>query len=134
MKKIFTLVFVAAFALTAMSIKHTNDPEPDCNILHKGTFIYADEQGQAVTVIIEGKKHTEYHKGGKYYIKSDLRWDNDCQYTAKIVKVNLPGFPYKKGTIMKVTVDSVDGDAIFCTGIINTESFTSKLIKTEKQP
>jgi len=35
---------------------------------------------------------------------------------------------------MKVTVDSVDGDAIFCTGIINAESFTSKLIKTEKQP
>ena len=134
MKKILTLVFITIIALTSLSLSHANDPEPDCNILHKGTFIYADEQGQEVKVIIDGKKHTEYHKGGKYYIKSDLRWDNDCQYTAKIVKVTLPGFPYKKGTIMKVTVDSVDGDAIFCTGIINAESFTSKLIKTEKQP
>jgi len=134
MKKLLLIVFITAFALTAMSLKHTTDPDPDCNMLHRGTFLYADEQGQAVTVIIDGRKHTEYHKGGKYYIKSDLKWDNDCQYTARIVKVNLPGFPYKKGTIMKVTVDSIDGDAIFCTGSINAESFTSKLIKTENQP
>ena len=132
MKKLVTLVFITAISLTAMSLKHTSDPEPDCNILHKGTFIYADEQGQEVKVLIDGNKHTEYHKGGKYYIKSLLHWDNDCQYTAKIVKVTLPGFPYKKGTIMRVMIDNVDGNAIFCTGIINEESFSSKLIKTER--
>jgi len=132
MKKIVSLILIAAFSLTAMSLRKTNDPDPDCNILHKGTFVYADEQGQEVKVIIDGKKHTEYHKGGKYYVKSELHWDNDCQYTAKIVKVTIPGFPYKKGTIMKVNIDSVEGNAVFCTGIINAESFTSKLIKTQR--
>jgi len=134
MKKIVTLIILSIFAMTATSLNHAKDPDPDCNILHKGTFVYADEQNQPVKVIIEGKKHTEYHKGGKYYIKSELHWDNDCQYTAKIVKVNLPGFPYKKGTVMKVNIDSVDGNAIFCTGSINDQSFSSKLTKTEKLP
>ena len=132
MKKIVSLILIAAFSLTAMSLRKSNDQDPDCNILHKGTFVYADEQGQEVKVIIDGKKHTEYHKGGKYYVKSELHWDNDCQYTAKIVKVTIPGFPYKKGTIMKVNIDSVEGNAVFCTGIINAESFTSKLIKTQR--
>jgi hypothetical protein len=134
MKKVTYLILIIAFALTTMSMHRATDPDLNCNILHNGTFIYADEQGDAVKVVITGKRHTEYHKGGKYYIKSELHWDNDCQYTAKIVKATLPGFPYKKGTVMRVLIDNVDGNAVFCTGYINEESFSSKLIKTEKIP
>jgi len=133
MKKLVALTLILVFALTAMSLNRATDPDdPNCTILHNGTFIYADEQGEPVRVVINGKNHTEYHKGGKYYIKSQLNWDNDCEYTAKIVKANLPGFPYKKGTKMKVIIDNVDGNAIFCTGIIDEQSFSSKLVKMDK--
>ena len=133
MKKLVALTLILVFALTAMSLNRAIDPDDlNCAILHNGTFIYADEQGEPVRVVINGKNHTEYHKGGKYYIKSQLNWDNDCEYTAKIVKVTLPGFPYKKGTKMKVIIDNVDGNAIFCTGIIDEQSFSSKLVKMDR--
>ena len=132
MKKLIILITLAAFSLTAMSLSHTNDPDPDCKILHKGTFIYGDEEGKPIRVVINGTTHTEFYNGGKYYVKSQLHWDNDCEYTAKIVKTTLPGFPYKKGTKMKVIIDNVDGNKVFCTGTINEQSFSSKLVKIDK--
>lgn len=129
MKKVFALVLVAFLAVTALSMHPVPASDIDCTILHNGTFVYADEQGQPVKVVIDGKKHIEYHKNGKYYIKSEIKWTSDCEYTAKLVKITLPGFPYKRGTVMKVSIDDVVDNAIFCTGIINDHSFNSKLIK-----
>lgn len=130
MKKVFALTLILFVALTAMSLRPAaNISDIDCTILHKGTFMYADEQGQPVKVVINGKKHTEYHKNG--YIKSEIKWINDCEYTAKLVKITLPKFPYKRGTVMKVSIDDIEENAIFCTGIINDQSFSSKLIKVE---
>lgn len=106
-----------------------NFSDVDCSILHNGTFMYADEQGQPVKVVINGSKHTEYHKNG--YIKSEIKWLNDCEYSARLTKITLPKFPYKRGTVMKVSVDDIVDNAIFCTGIINSQSFSSKLIKVE---
>ncbi len=129
MKKAFAFALASFFAITAISLHpaERSDSDIDCNILHNGTFMYADEQNQPVKVIIKGKKHTEYHKNG--YIKSEITWLNDCEYTAKLVKITLPKFPYKRGTVMKVIIDDVSDNAIFCTGIINDQSFSTKLTK-----
>jgi hypothetical protein len=132
MKKIIAFIFILSVALTTMSLHPADTSDVDCNILHKGTFVYADEQNQPVKVVINGKNHTEYHNNGKYYIKSEIKWNNDCEYTAKLVKITLPGFPYKRGTTWKVSVDDIVDNAVFCSGIIDGKSFTSKLIKMNK--
>lgn len=131
MKRIAALASVLFFALITMSLHPANTSDVDCSVLHNGTFMYADEQNQPVKVIISGKKHIEYHKNG--YIKSEIKWVNDCEYTAKLVKITLPGFPYKRGTVMKVSIDDIEDNAIFCTGIINNQSFNTKLIKVEEK-
>lgn len=132
MKKLPALALALFFAVTFISSRPAPaDSDIDCTILHNGTFMYADEQNQPVKVIIDGRKHIEYHKNG--YIKSEIKWANDCEYTAKLLKITLPGFPYKRGTVMRVTIDDVEENAIFCTGIINDQSFSTKLIKVESK-
>ncbi|MCW4470547.1 hypothetical protein OGH69_16370 [Flavobacterium sp. MFBS3-15] len=104
----------------------------DCSILHNGTFTYKDEDGEPILVVIDDNKHTEYHKNKKYTIQSTIKWINNCEYHATLVKATLPNFPFKKGTVMKVAIDKVDGDDIYLACSVNGSKFESKLTKKKE--
>ena len=84
----------------------------DCSILHKGTFTYNGSDG-LVEVVIKGKSHIEYHNNGKFYIKSKIKWLNECEYDMTLKEVTLPNFPYSKGEVMHVKIDGISGNKIY---------------------
>jgi len=120
------------FCMALRPVTGGGDEDAACKILHKGTFLYADENDQPVKVVIKGSKHTEYHNGGKYIIESKLKWLSPCEYNATFVKITVPQFPFKKGTVMNVKVDSVDGGAVICSCTIDGKTFLTKLTKKVK--
>lgn len=124
MKLSFGLILIALFSFTASVLD-----EGDCTILHEGTFKYGGNHN--IKVVIKANKHTEYHNGGKYVIKSKLVWVNKCEYNMTIEKINLPDFPFKKGDTMNVKIDKVVGNEIYYTSTIRGKSWEGKLIKME---
>lgn len=124
MKKI-ALLFGLLLSLTSFTVN-------DCGILHHGTFTYIDEDGEPIFVVIDGNKHTEYHKNRKYTIQSKIKWITDCEYEATLLKTTLPYFPFEKGTIMKVAIDKIDGDDIYLLCSVNGSKFYSKLTKNKE--
>ena len=69
MNNIFAIVVTLLLTFSSGYSQSKND----CTILHNGNFTYG-EPNNLVNVKIDGNNHTEYHNGGKYYIKSKLEW------------------------------------------------------------
>jgi len=91
-----------------MAFSNVNTGKGDCTILHEGTFTYGEGK-DLVKVVIDGKDHTEYHDNGKYVIKSELVWVNDCEYNMTMTEVTIPNFPYGSGDVMNVKINKVKG-------------------------
>jgi len=123
-------ISVGFLLLTLMAFVTVPKIDNDCEILHEGTFTYGNSEN-LVKVIIKGKKHIEYHNNEKYYIKSKLDWVNECEYNMTITKVTLPNFPYKKGDIMNVKIDKVEGDKIYFTSVVKQQSWSGVFTKIE---
>lgn len=118
------------FLLSILSFSTTGE----CELLREGgTFVYDDEDGDMVVVVIENNKHTEHHKGNKYIVESDIKWISDCEYNASLVKATLPDMTlFKKGDILNIKVDKIDGDDIYYTGTIKKMKFKGKMTKTRE--
>jgi hypothetical protein len=134
MKKIGTLFTALGLFISLASF--TTPADPDCAIMHSGTFVYDVEGGGQATVVIKGNKHTEYHSGGKYVIESTLEWTSECEYRATLIKATLPDFPFKKGTTLTLHINRVEGKTIYftCTILDQGEGmqFDAKLTKVKE--
>ena len=131
MKTYIKLLFWMLVIITALkTLNANNNPNSECNILHKGVFKYG-EYNNEVTVIIKRKKHIEYHNGGKYIIKSKIVWVNDCEYNMTMTKTTVPNFPYGKGDVMNVKINKVDGRDIYYTSTVEENSWEGKLTKVK---
>lgn len=130
MKKNINIVFYVFILIFSCAFVQKNLMHKDCSMLHEGTFVYQSDDGK-VKVLFNGKKHVEYHNQGKYFIKSSIKWVNDCEYNTILKEVTLPDFPFKKGTIMNVKIDKVDGETVFYTSMINGIPFEGKLTKVK---
>lgn len=102
--------------------------EEACEIMHHGTFTYQGDNGE-VKVVIDGNSHTEYHNKGKHYLKSTLKWINACEYDMTLSEINLPDFPFKKGDVMHVKINKVEGKTIHYTSTVKGNSFTGTIKK-----
>jgi hypothetical protein len=100
----------------------------DCSLLHNGTFLYGDTSNPT-KVVIEGTNHTEYH--GKYIIKSEIKWVNDCEFNMTMTKVTIPNFPYRPGDVMNVKVDKVEGKMIYYTSTVKENNWKGVMVKIE---
>ena len=129
MKALFKTFCLALVIALQFSFTGIDGDKLDCTILHTGTFTYTDNDGDEVIVVIEGENHTEYHKDKKYTVESKLKWVNDCEYNATVTNATLPQFPYKKGTVMNVKVESIDGNFINYTGTVKGKSYKGTLRK-----
>ena len=127
LKSTIAFIFIiSAFGFTQGNANKQSDK--GCEILHEGTFIYGNTTDE-IKVVIDGKKHIEYHNNGKYFIKSKLDWLSDCEYNMTMTKITIPNFPYKKGEVMNVKIDRVEGNEVFYTSTVNGKSWKGKLIK-----
>ena len=108
----------------------TTHPDKNCSILHEGTFTYGSGE-DLVTVEIKGENHLENHKGGKYFIKSKIKWVNDCEYNMTMTEVTIPNFPYKPGDVMNVVINKVEKNEIFYTSTVNGKNWPGKFTKVK---
>ena len=123
MKYLIKIIFFILLSVPAFS-------QTDCKILKNCRLKYAD--GNPGIVIFNNNKHIELFENGKYFIKSDLLWNNDCEYEATITEVTLPDFPFKAGEKMKVAINSTDNNYISGVAVVRGSSFPVKFEIIEK--
>lgn len=125
MKRILQLGLL--LMLTAL-MAFTNPEENHCKIAHRGTFVYGSGS-TFVKVVINENEHTEYHNNGKYYIKSTIKWINNCEFVVSFREITVPDFEYSTADQMYVKINSVEKKEINFTATINRKSWSGKLIK-----
>ena len=108
-----------------------NSLKSDCSIMKSGKFKYLEAQDTSAFFEITDTSHTEYYNNGKYYIKSEMSWISDCQYSMKMLENTIPEFPFKPGDVMLVTIKRVDNDIIFFTSEVNGMKWDGKVRKLD---
>ncbi len=73
----------------------------DCSVLRDNHFTYRNANKE-VLVIFKGNEYVEYHNNKEHYIKSEVKWISDCEYHLTIKETNLPRFPFKIGTKLRI--------------------------------
>ena len=125
MKLFKSLSILIVFLSTTISVAQSNK-EIDCKILKDIKLKYVDNPDKTAYVVIKDKKHVEYLKDGKYFIKSDLDWISVCEYNAKMTEITLPNFPFKAGEVMSVKFEKIENGFVFGTASVREASFPVK--------
>lgn len=120
----FLLVLLSLVSL--LSFKPSNN----CGIMHNGRFKYMADK-EEVIVTITDSSFMESYQGGKYYIKAQLEWLNECEYNIVITKVNAPGMMYAAGDEINVHINRVEGKNIFYTATVKRVSWEGKFTKLD---
>ena len=128
MKQFLLVLFIVPFHYLASA---QADQSMDCSILKKGTFKYVGLEDTTAYFTIKKSNHVEYHEGGKYQIKSKLKWLNPCQYQMEMLSNTIPDFPFKPGDVMLVTINKIEGNTIYYTSEVNKQTWDGVLKKIE---
>ncbi len=95
-------------------------------MLKNAKLRYADAPNRTDYVVININKHVEYLENGKYYIKSDLDWINECEYNATMTEITLPNFPFKAGEVMNVKFQKIENGMVYGISTVLGQSFVVK--------
>jgi hypothetical protein len=128
----FLFPFALAMVFSSFLYGQETDTKTSCSVLKQGKFRYLDIDDTTAYFEIDKEDHTEYHNGGKYFIKSRLRWITDCQYEMTMLKNTIPDFPFKPGDVMIVAINKVEGDIINYTSEVNGYKWDGRLLKVKK--
>jgi hypothetical protein len=86
------------------SVLNINKTEPVAEPLINNTTYTYKYKGGEVVVVFEGNEHYEFYNNRKHFIKSDLVWTSKKECFMIIKDYNLPNFPFKIGTKMKMKI------------------------------
>ena len=116
-KNQFLLILVLVSALTvnaqdylmtlkplSASVLNINATEPVAEPLISNTTYTYKYKGGDVEVVFEGNEHYEFYNNREHFIKSDLVWTSKKECFMTIKDYNLPNFPFKVGTKMKMKI------------------------------
>ncbi|MDF2189138.1 hypothetical protein [Paraflavitalea sp. CAU 1676] len=129
MKRIF--LFFILQLVVFYAIAQGDREKVNCSIVKTGTFRYLDIPDTTAFFRIKKENHTEYHRDGKYHIKSKVKWISDCQYEMKMLSNTIPDFPFKPGAVMLVTILRIEGDIIHYSAEIGGDKWYGRLLKLE---
>ena len=111
--KLLKSSFLFSLLLISITCNAQSDKLLDCKILHNAKLKYADAPNRTDYVVIKNNKHVEYLENGKYFIKSDLDWINECEYNATMTEITLPNFPFKVGEVMNVKFQKIENGMVY---------------------
>ena len=123
---LFKSLLIVFLSTSGVVFAQTSKSEYTCKILKDIRLKYLDAQDSTAYIVIKNNKHIEYLEGGKYYIKSDLNWVNDCEYNATMTEITLPKFPYKPGEIMNVKFQKIENGIISAIATVQNISFLTE--------
>lgn len=104
----------------------------DCSILKNSSFTYRVAKNN-VLVEFKDNEYIEYHLDKKYYIKSKIEWESDCEYNLVIKEVTLPNFPFKEGTKLHIIITQVKGNRVYYTSSMQGRTWDGKMKKIGKK-
>jgi len=122
MRYIF-FAFLLFFGITATAQKKK---QSDCSFLKHSLLKYLDIEDTTAYVVINENLHEEYHQDGKYFIKSKIVWQSDCEWTMTMTEITIPDFPFKPGEQMHVKITRIDNDIIYYTSTVNGQSWPGR--------
>ena len=129
MKRVF--LFLITTLVTGFALAQDDNENLDCSIVKKGTFKYLDIPDTTAYFKLKKENHTEYHRDGKYYIKSKVKWVTGCQYEMKMLENTIPDFPFQPGAVMLVTIIKIEGDIIYYSSEVEGDKWYGRLQKLE---
>jgi hypothetical protein len=117
MKKIIfgLLLFSTSFLFAQSTI--------DCSKLHHAKLKFITKDGQPDFVVIDGNNHLEYQKEDGPYIKSQLKWESDCEYTAKIIEITFTDGAFKPGDKLNCKIVKIEGNIVSMIATFNGKKF-----------
>lgn len=121
------LILLLALTLT-FSLAYTQVRVNNCSAMLNGTFKYLQDDSTA-HFVINDSIHIEYHKMGKYFIKSKIQWISKCNYNLVLQEATLPNFLYKPGSVLSVSINSINKNIISITSKTESDSWDAELIK-----
>ena len=109
---------ILVFLLFCTSTVIAQNEISSCQRLHHSKLKFINDNGLVDYFQINGNEHLEYQEAGGPYIKSTLKLNNECEYTARIVEVSFVGGFFKVGdeltaTILKIVDNTVYMKTIF---------------------
>lgn len=72
--------YLLLFLTLVCAISYGQNDRSHCKILKDIKLKYTQTDDQSSYIIIKNNDHIEYHRNGKYFIKSKLVWISDCEY------------------------------------------------------
>lgn len=104
--KMSKTLLTAGLLLAATAAFAQKEVPLNCKSLHNAKLVEVDEENENRYVLIKGKKHIEYFGDKKKYIRSTIRWVNNCSFKATLKECTVPDFPLKPGAVMLVQFDA----------------------------
>lgn len=99
--------------------------------MKNGRFKYLEGPDPSAYFVITDTSHTEFHAGGKYHIISQMNWLSPCKYQLKMIENTVPGFEFKPGDVMVVTITRTRDGIVSYTCKVNGQKWSSKVKKIE---
>ncbi|MGV0829119.1 hypothetical protein ACTS95_13405 [Empedobacter brevis] len=105
--------------------------EKDCSIMKFGKFSSLNMDNQINELEINDSTHLEKSVDGKYWVRSTIRWTNNCEFELTIKEMDYPDFPFVKGEKMFIKIDSIVHDKIYYKAFIGSDSVNGIFRKLE---
>lgn len=140
---LLTLALVCAFTINAQDYLMTLKPlsasvlninktetveEP---LISNTTYTYKYKGGEVV-VVFEGNEHYEFYNNRKHFIKSDLVWTSKKECFMIIKDYNLPNFPFKVGTKMKMKITKKKDGNVYYTTTLGGRTWKGKMKEAQQ--
>ena len=95
-------------------------------MISNSTYTYKYKGGDVV-VVFEGNEHYEFYNNRKNFIKSDIVWTSKKECYMTIKDHNLPNFPFKVGTKMKMKITKKKEGYVYYTTTLGGTTWKGKM-------
>ena len=133
---VIIITFSTAAQDLAMNTQMSNYDEINYNVNNNEIVPLLEEtnytykyKGDNVLVVFTKNRHIEYFNNKKYSIKSNLRWISESECEMTILESNLPNFPFRNGTKLKMKINKVKNGYIYYQSTLGGRSWTGKMKK-----
>ena len=97
-------------------------------LLEETTYTYK-YNGEDVLVVFSENTHIEYFNDRQHSIKSNIVWTSENECVMTILKSNLPNFPFRNGTKLKMKITKIKNGNIYYQSTLGGRSWTGKMKK-----
>ena len=128
---IFKFLLLTFFISNLATSQHKLTENP-CSIAHTGTF-YKNTSKMQITISRTENKQVDkiFYDNNNFYVYSEIKWLNDCEYQLKMTATTLPSFKYQPGDILNVKINKIEGNIIYFTTSVNDDSWEDNVTKQE---